>query len=196
MDNSYTRDPNSFFPSATIASYSIDPDDASKWIRPPYRELTPSEHPVDQLIAYSNLYYPIRFDLRDHRHRSLQPLFDDPEYDPNLNYDPPLRNNTPPSVAVEGADDDPTTRVWTEIEVIDPLDPSLATIIVRTSQNFESSDDDEDLISDILPPAEDSLEDNASSDIDDPVEHLPSDQEDVPPLIDYPSPVPRDDPSA
>ena len=117
-------------------------------------------------------------------------MFDDPEYDPNLDYDPPLRHDTPPSVAVEGADDDPTTRVWTEIEVIDPLDPSLAIIIVRTSQNFESSDDDDDLISDILPPTEDSIEDNASSDIDNPVEHLPSDQEDVPPLINYSSPVP------
>ena len=44
-------------------------------------------------------------------------------------------------------------------------------IIVRTSQDFESSDDDNDLISDILPPAEESIEDNASSDIDDPADH-------------------------
>ena len=76
-------------------------------------------------------------------------------------------------------------------------------IIVRTSQDFGSSDDDNDLISDILPPAEESIEDNASSDIDDPADHPPSDQDDVPPLIDYPYPVPapvvadpRDDPSA
>jgi hypothetical protein len=170
--------------------------------------MAPSQHPVDQLIAYSNLYYPIRFDLCDHRHRSLQPLFDDPEYDPNLDYDPPMRHDTPPSVAVEGADDDPTARVWTEIEVIDPLDPSLVLIIVRTSKNCESSDDDNDLITDILPPAEESIEDNVSSDIDDPADHLASDQEDIPPLIDCPYPVPapvvadlpgkrpRDDPSA
>ena len=119
-----------------------------------------------------------------------------------------MRHDTPPSVAVEGADDDPTNRVWTEIEVIDPLDPSLALIIVQTSQNFESSDDDNDLISDILPPAEESIKDNVSSYIDDPADHLPSDQDDIPALIDYPYPVPapvvanlpgkrpRDDPSA
>ena len=110
-NNSYTRDPHSLFPAAAIASYSVNPADATKWIRPPYREVASSEHPVDQLIAYSNLYYPIRFDLRDHRHRFLQPLYDDPEDDPNLDFDPPMRHNTPPSVQVEGADDDPTTRV-------------------------------------------------------------------------------------
>jgi hypothetical protein len=93
-NNSYTRDPHSLFPAATIASYSVNPADATNWIRPPYREVASSEHPVDQLIAYSNLYYPIRFDLRDHRHRFLQPLYDDPEYDPNLDFDPPMRHNT------------------------------------------------------------------------------------------------------
>jgi len=127
-------------------------------------------------------------------------LFDNPEYDPNLAYDPPMRHNTPPSVEVEGAGDDPTTRVWTEIEVIDPLDPSLDTIIVRTYQDFESSDDDNDLIYDILPPA--------SSDIADQQDDLQSQQDTVPPQADnHPRPVlasviadlpgkrPRDDPS-
>ncbi len=61
-----------------------------------------------------------------------------------------MRHNTPPTVEVDGADDDPTTHGYNEIEVIDPLDPSLDPIIVRTSQNFESSDDDNDLISDIV----------------------------------------------
>ena len=159
---------------ATIASYSIDPHDATKWIRPPYRAVVPFEHPVDQLIAYSNLYYPIGFDLRDHRHRFLQPLFDDPEYDPNLDYDPPMRHNTPTPLEVEGADDDPTTRVWTEIEVIDPLDRSLVPIIVRTSQDFETDDDDTDPISDILQPANESVEDGASSDIADQQDDLQS----------------------
>lgn len=58
----------------TIANYTIDPEDASKWMRAPYRELAASDHTVDQLIAYSSLYYPIWFDLRDHRHRFLQPF--------------------------------------------------------------------------------------------------------------------------
>ena len=179
LDNSYTRDPHSLFPAATIASYSIDPHDASKWIHPPYHEFAPSAHPVDQLIAYSNLYYLIRFDLRDHRHRFLQPLFVDREYDPNLDYDPPMRHNTPPLVEVEGADDDPTTRAWTEIEIIDPLDPSLVPIIVRTSQDFESSDDDTDPISDILPPADESIEDDASSDVDDQQDDLQPQQDTI-----------------
>ena len=74
-----------------------------------------------------------------------------------------MRHNTPPLVEVEGADDDPTTRVWTEIEVIDPLDSSLAPIIVRTSQDFESDDDDTDPISDILLPAEESIENDLQS---------------------------------
>ena len=68
--------------------------------------------------------------LRDHGHHFLQPLFDDPEYDPNLDYDPPMRHNTPPPVEVGGADEHPTIHVCTEIEVIDPLDPSLAPIIL------------------------------------------------------------------
>jgi hypothetical protein len=207
LDNSYTRDPHSLFPAATIASYSVDHE--TNWIRPPYQNAASSEHPVDQLIAYSHLYHPIRFDLRDHRLRYLQPLFDDPEYDPTLIYDPPMRHNTPPTVEVDGADDDPTTHGYNEIEVIDPLDPSLDPIIVRTSQNFESSDDDDDLISDILPVVEESIDEDAYSDTADPHGDLQSQPDIVPtPAESHFPPVlepvvtdlsgkrPRDDPSA
>ena len=195
LDNSYTREPHSLFPAALIASYTIDPNDASQWIRPPYRDRAPSDNRVDQLIAYSHLYHPIRFDLRDNRHRSLQPLFDDPEYDPNLYYEPTMRHNTPPLVEVEGADDDPTSRASNEIAVIDPLDPSLAPILVRTSQDFESSDDDDDLISNILPPAEESIEDDTSSDIPENQDDPHSDQDDIPSpvLPDSQGKRPRDD---
>lgn len=94
---------------------------------------------------------------------------------------------TPP--VAEGADDDPTSRVWTEIEVIDPMDPSLAPIIIRTSQDFESDDDNTDPISDILRPAEESIEDDSSSDIADHQDYLQSDQDDVPPQAeDHPRP--------
>jgi len=48
-----------------------------------------------------------------------------------------MRHDTPPLVELEGADDD-------------RLDPSLDPIIIRTSQDFESSDDDTDLISDVI----------------------------------------------
>jgi hypothetical protein len=41
LDNSYTRDPHSLFPAATIASYSVDPADAIKWIRPPIDQFLP-----------------------------------------------------------------------------------------------------------------------------------------------------------
>ena len=118
-----------------------------------------------------------------------------------------MRHNTPTPLEVEGADDDPTTRVWTEIEVIDPLDRSLVPIIVRTSQDFETDDDDTDPISDILQPANESVKDGASSDIadqqDDPQsqqETLPSQAEDhsrsipVPVVSDLPGKRPRDDP--
>ena len=108
-------------------------------------------------------------------------MFDDPEYDPNLDYDPPMRHNTLTPLEVEGADDDPTTRVWTEIDVIDPLDPSLVPIIVRTSQDFETDDDDTDPISDILQPANESIEDGASSDIADQQDDPKSQQETLSP---------------
>jgi hypothetical protein len=126
-------------------------------------------------------------------------LFDDPEYDPHLYYEPTMRHNTPPSLEVEGADDDPTSRASHEIEVIDPLDPSLAPILVRTSQDFESSDDDDDLISDILPLAEESIADDTSSDIPENQDDPHSDQDDIPPpvpvafLPDSPGKRPRDD---
>ena len=103
---------------------------------------------------------------------------------------------------VEGADDDPTTRVWTEIEVIDPLDPSLDPFIVHTSQDFESSDDDNDLVSDILPPAEESIEEDVSSDTADQHDDIQSQPDTVPsqvlvPVVaDLPGKRPRDDPSA
>lgn len=108
LDNSYNRDPQSIFPAVTIVTYTIDPDDASKWMRSPYRELTPSDHSVDQLIAYSSLYYPIRFDLRDHCHQCLSPLLDDPEHDPHHYYDPPMRHATltPPMVEIACLDGD------------------------------------------------------------------------------------------
>jgi hypothetical protein len=106
-----------------------------------------------------------------------------------------MRHNTPPSVEVEGADDDPTSRALNEIEVIDPLDPSLAPIIVRISQDFESSDDDNDLISDILPPEEESIEEDASSDTVGQQDDLQSQQDDIPSpvLPDSPGKRPRDD---
>ena len=94
-----------------------------------------------------------------------------------------MRHNTPPSVEVEGADDDPTSRASNEIVVIDPLDPSLAPILVRTSEDFESSADDDDLISDILPPAEESIEDDTSSDIPENQDDPQSDQDDIPPPV-------------
>jgi hypothetical protein len=120
-----------------------------------------------------------------------------------------MRHNTPPTVEMEGADDDPTTHGWTEIEVIDPLDPYLDPIIVRTSQDFESSDDDNDLISDILPAAEKSIEEDVYSDTADQQDDLQSQRDTVPtqaeshvrsvlePVVtDLPGKRPRDDPSA
>ena len=103
----------------------------------------PFTHPIDQLIQYSSLYYPIRFDLGDHRHGFLQPSLDDPEYDPTKNYDPPPRHNTlTPPVVGEGEDDD-SSRVWTEIEVQDPLDSSLAPKVYGTFQDPDSNDADD-----------------------------------------------------
>jgi hypothetical protein len=112
-------------------------------------------------------------------------------------------------VVVDGADDDPTTHGYNAIEVIDPLDPSLDPIIVRTSQNFESSDDDNDLISDILPAAEESIEEDAYSDTADQHDDLQSQPDTVPtqaashvrPVLesvatDFSGKRPRDDPSA
>jgi hypothetical protein len=112
-------------------------------------------------------------------------------------------------VVVDGVDDDPTTPSYNEIEVIDPLDPSLDPIIVRTSQNFESSDDDNDLISDILPAVEESIEEDAHSDTADSQDDLQSQPDAVPtqaeshvrPVLesvatDLPGKRPRDDPSA
>lgn len=178
LDSSYNRDPQLIFPAATIAHYTIDPNDASKWMR------APSTHPVDQLIQYSSLCYPIRFDLGDHRHRFLQPSLDDPEYDPTQNYDPPLRHNTlTPPMVVEGEDND-SSRVWTESEVQDPLDSSLA-------PDFDDADDTSDPIPD-LAPAEESIEDNILSDIEDHQVYLHSLEDDdismhepVPPRLLY-----------
>lgn len=111
-----------------------------------------------------------------------------------------MRHNTlTPPVAGKGDDDD-TSRVWTEIEVQDPLDSSLAPIVYGTFQDSDS--DNNDHTSDPLPdliPAEEFIEQDILSDIEDHLDYLHKFQDDDIPmhepvqLADLPGKRPRDD---
>jgi hypothetical protein len=70
VDNSYTRDLNSLFPAATVASYSVDPHDARQWIRASYRELAPSTHSLHTPLSITRSVSIF-----------FQPMLDDPDYD-------------------------------------------------------------------------------------------------------------------
>jgi len=64
-------------------------------------------------------------------------------YDPTQNYDSPLRHIILTLPVVGEGEDDDSSHVWTEIEVQDLLDSSLAPIVYGTFQDPDSDDADD-----------------------------------------------------
>jgi len=126
FDNIYGRQAALSYVAALIATFTQITQDTIYWRYLPFREYNASQNPVDQLIDYSQRFYPVRHSLLAFRHDRPVLLPPDPAVVP----DPPIVHAPSPLPSLEMADNTDEARSYTETFVINPLNPQQSPIAV------------------------------------------------------------------